>query len=126
MRAEEFISKEIFEEIYEVGFEPNFIKGTYTEIKGVLYDLHIPTYSEVFAWFRNRHNIYACVKDEAINDIIYFQFYFRHYTKKFMSSSYNSFLEAEKEALEYIMIYFRKMVAAKRAEIESQKEVIEF
>ena len=44
MRKEDFIPKSIFEEIEEVGFVSKFIKGTYTEIDGVMYDLHIPTY----------------------------------------------------------------------------------
>lgn len=126
MRAKEFISKEIFEEIYDVGFEPNFIKGTYTEIKGILYDLHIPTYSEVFAWFRNRHNIYACVKDEAVNNVIYFQYHFRYFQQKFMSSAFNSHDEAEIAALEYVMVHFRKMIQARKKEIEENKELIEF
>jgi len=127
MRKEDFISRDIFEEIEEVGFVSNFIKGTYTEICGVLYDLHIPTYSEVFAWFRNRHKIFACVKDEALQDgIIYFQFYFRYYMKTYLSSPFNSYEEAEKAALEHIMIHFRVMIQEKRAEIESKKEVIEF
>jgi hypothetical protein len=127
MRKEDFISKDIFEEIEEVGFVSNFIKGTYTEIKGVLYDLHIPTYSEVFAWFRNRHKIFACVKDESLQDgIIYFQFYFRYYMKTYLSSAFNSYEEAEKAALEHIMIHFKVMIQEKRAEIESKKEVIEF
>jgi len=126
MRKEDFISKDIFEEIEEVGFVSNFIKGTYTEIKGVLYDLHIPTYSEVFAWFRYKHKIFGCVKDEQVNDIVYFQYHFRYYTEKFMSSAYNCYEDAEKAALEHIMVHFRVMIQEKRAEIEANKEVIEF
>ena len=126
MRKEDFIPKSIFEEIEEVGFVSKFIKGTYTEIDGVMYDLHIPTYSEVFAWFRYKHKIFGCVKDEAVNDIVYFQYHFRYYTEKFMSCAYKSNEEAEEAALEHIMVHFRKMIIAKRAEIESKKEVIEF
>ena len=126
MTAREFIPKSIFEELEEVGFVSKFIKGTYTEIDGVMYDLHIPTYSEVFAWFRYKHKIFGCVKDEAVNDIVYFQYHFRYYTEKFMSCAYNSNEEAEEAALEHIMVHFRKMIIAKRAEIESKKEVIEF
>jgi len=126
MRALDFIPKDIFEEIKEVGFVSNFIKGTYTEIGGVLYDLHIPTYSEVFAWFRYKHKIFSSVKDEQVNDIVYFQYYFRYYTEKFTSSAYNCYEDAEKAALEHTMVHFRKMIVAKRAEIEANKEVIEF
>lgn len=127
MRKEDFISKDIFEEIEEVGFVSNFIKGTYTEIGGVLYDLHIPTYSEVFAWFRNRHKIFACVKDEIFQDgIVYFQYHFRHYQLKFTSSGFGGYEQAEKAALEHIMVHFRVMIQEKRAEIEANKEVIEF
>jgi hypothetical protein len=117
MRKEDFISKSIFEEIEEVGFVSKFIKGTYTEIDGVMYDLHIPTYSEVFAWFRNRHKIFGCVKDEAVNDIVYFQYHFRYYTEKFMSSAFNSYEEAEKAALEHIMVHFRKMIESRKKEL---------
>ena len=127
MRKEDFISKDIFEEIEEVGFVSNFIKGTYTEIEGVLYDLHIPTYSEVFAWFRYKHKIFACVKDEILQDgIIYFQYHFRYYGEKFMSSAYNSYEDAEKAALEHIMVHFRKMIQVRKNEIESKKELIDF
>lgn len=127
MRKEDFIPKSIFEEIEEVGFVSKFIKGTYTEIDGVLYDLYIPTYSEVFAWFRYKHKIFGCVKDEALKDgIIYFEYYFRYYMKTYISSAFNSYEEAEKAALEHIMVHFRVMIQEKRAEIESLKQVIEF
>ena len=126
MRKEDFIPKSIFEEIEEVGFVSKFIKGTYTEIDGVMYDLHIPTYSEVFAWFRNRHKIFVTVKDEQVKDIIYFQVYFRYYMNTKMFGQYNSYEEAEAVALEYIMTHFRIMIQEKRAEIESKKEIIEF
>jgi hypothetical protein len=126
MTSREFIPQEIFKEIEAVGFVSKFIKGTYTEIDGILYDLYIPTYSEVFAWFRNKFNIFVSVKDENIKDVIYFQYHFRYYTEKFMSSPYNCYEHAEVASLEHIMTHFRVMIAEKRAEIESKKEIIEF
>lgn len=127
MRAIEFISKEIFEEIEAVGFVSKFIKGTYTEIDGILYDLHIPTYSEVFAWFRYNHNIFACVKDEVLKDgIIYFEYYFRHYMKTYISNPYDCYEAAEEAVLEYIMNHFRVMIEDRKREILLEKELIEF
>ena len=126
MTAREFIPKSIFEELEEVGFVSKFIKGTYTEIDGVMYDLHIPTYSEVFAWFRYKHKIFGCVKDEAVNDIVYFQYHFRYYTNTRMFGQYNCHEDGELAALEHIMVHFRIMIQEKRAEIESKKEIIEF
>ena len=126
MRKEDFIPKSIFEELEEVGFVSKFIKGTYTEIDGVMYDLHIPTYSEVFAWFRNRHKIFVTVKDEQVKDIIYFQVYFRYYTNTRMFGQYNCHEDGELAALEHIMVHFRIMIQEKLAEIESKKEIIEF
>lgn len=126
MRKEDFITQEIFEEIEEVGFVSKFIKGTYTEIDGILYDLHIPTYSEVFAWFRNKHKIFITVKDESVRDIIYFQVYFRYYMNTRMFGQYNCHEEGELAALEYIMTHFRVMILERKSLIESQKEEIDF